>query len=83
MRPRWLIVEYASRPFMSCWKIAANAPKTNVKSPARPTSHIHSSVPASAGHSRASRKTPSFTMAAECRYAETGVGATIACGSQK
>ena len=23
MRPRWLIVEYASRPFRSCWKIAA------------------------------------------------------------
>ena len=29
------------------------------------------------------RKTPSFTMAAEWRYADTGVGAAIACGSQK
>ena len=31
----------------------------------------------------ASRNTPSFTMAAECKYAEIAVGAVIACGSQK
>jgi hypothetical protein len=51
--------------------------------PAVPTIQIHASVPASTGHRRASRNTPSFTIAAECRYADTGVGAAIACGSQK
>ena len=35
------------------------------------------------GHRRASRKTPAFTIVAECRKAETGVGAAIALGSQK
>ena len=52
-------------------------------SPALPTIQIHASVPESTGHRRAIRNTPSFTMAAECRYAETGVGAVIACGNQK
>ena len=51
--------------------------------PARPTIQNHSGVPASTGHSRASRKTPAFTMVAECRKAETGVGAAMALGSQK
>ncbi|MOA65682.1 hypothetical protein D3C78_1921580 [compost metagenome] len=23
IRPRWLMVEYANTPFMSCWKMAA------------------------------------------------------------
>ena len=40
-------------------------------------------MPASTGHRRASRKTPALTIVAECRYADTGVGAAIACGSQK
>ena len=35
------------------------------------------------GVRRCSRKTPAATIAAECRYAETGVGAAIARGSQK
>ena len=32
---------------------------------------------------RAIRNSPAFTIVAECRYADTGVGAAIACGSQK
>ena len=51
--------------------------------PAPHTSQKNKSVPASAGHRRASRNTPAFTIVAECKYADTGVGAAIACGSQK
>ena len=67
MRPRWLIVEYASRPLRSCWKMAMKAPSSSVHTPAPPMIQVHSGVPASAGHRRASRKTPAFTMVAECR----------------
>lgn len=65
--PRWLMVEYASTPFMSCWKMAAYAPSTSVISPAPPMIQNHSSVPDSTGQKRASRNTPAFTMVAECR----------------
>jgi hypothetical protein len=43
----------------------------------------HSEVPASTGQRRARRNTPALTIVAECRYAETGVGAAIAFGNQK
>ena len=33
IRPRWEIVEYASRPFRSCWKIAYQAPTSRVIAP--------------------------------------------------
>ncbi len=39
--------------------------------------------PWNSGARRATRKTPAFTMAAACRYADTGVGAAMAAGSQK
>ncbi len=67
IRPRWLIVEYASTPFMSFWKVAEMAPSSNDAAPADETAQNQSSVPARAGHSRASRKTPAFTIAAECK----------------
>ena len=51
--------------------------------PASPNMANHSGVPESTGHSRASRNTPALTMVAECRNADTGVGAAIALGSQK
>ncbi|MNL37088.1 hypothetical protein D3C87_1592100 [compost metagenome] len=35
------------------------------------------------GVKRASRKIPALTIVAECRYADTGVGAFIAPGNQK
>lgn len=47
------------------------------------TVYRNRSVPASAGCRRASRNTPALTIVAECRYADTGVGAAIACGNQK
>ncbi len=56
---------------------------SSVARPAPPTSQNHGSVPPMTGHSRASRKTPAFTMVAECRYDDTGVGAAMALGSQK
>ena len=40
---------------------------SSVARPVPPTTPEPGSVPASAGYSRASRKTPAFTMVAECR----------------
>ena len=42
-------------------------PSRSVTRPADPTIQNQSSVPASTGHSRASRNTPAFTIVAECR----------------
>ena len=67
MRPRWLIVEYASTAFRSCWNTAEAAPSSRLARPAPPMIQNHASVPASTGHSRSSRNTPAFTMVAECR----------------
>ena len=67
IRPRWLMVEYASNPLRSCWNRAAKAPHSKVSMPARDTSSNHKSVPASAGYSRAIRNTPALTMVAECK----------------
>ena len=61
------MVEYASTPLMSRWNSAATAPSSSDASPAPHTSANHRSVPASTGHSRASRNTPALTMVAECR----------------
>ena len=47
--------------------MARNAPKSSEAAPAPHISRNQSSVPESTTHSRASRKTPSFTMVAECR----------------
>ncbi|MNZ19988.1 hypothetical protein D3C78_370300 [compost metagenome] len=67
IRPRWLMVEYASRPLRSFWNMAAKAPSSRVRAPAPPTIQNHSSLPDSTGHRRASRNTPALTMVAECR----------------
>ena len=47
--------------------MAAYAPSTSVQAPAPATIQNHSCVPDSAGHSRAIRNTPAFTIVAECR----------------
>src|SRR5690606_32073440 len=65
------------------WNVAENAPTRSDAAPAPAIIQNQRFVPASAGQSRASRKTPALTIVAECKYAETGVGAVIACGSQK
>jgi hypothetical protein len=41
------------------------------------------SVPPSTGSGQHTRKSPAFTIVAECRYALTGVGAAMAVGNQK
>ena len=52
---------------MSRWKIATSPPSSSEPRPAPDTSQNQRSVPCSTGHSRASRKTPAFTIVAECR----------------
>ena len=63
--------------------LAVVARAFSVAMPVPVTAKNHSSVPPSAGENRTSRNTPALTMVAECRKAETGVGAAIAPGSQK
>ena len=53
--PRWLIVEYASSPLRSCWKMAMKEPSNSVQTPAPPMIQVHSGVPDSIGHRRISR----------------------------
>jgi hypothetical protein len=83
IRPRWLTVEYASSPLRSCLKIAMKAANSTVTRPAAVTMISKWPVPASTGYMRMSRNTPALTMVAECRYADTGVGAAMASGNQK
>jgi hypothetical protein len=51
----------------SCWKIAVQAPISNVSSPAPPTSASHIGVSAKIGQKRIRMKTPAFTRVAEWR----------------
>ena len=67
IRPRWLTVEYASRPLRSCLKMAMNAANSTVTSPAPLTSASNQPEPARIGYRRISRNTPALTMVAECR----------------
>ena len=61
-----------------------STPPTAIDSRPMTTSvSISAGSSAMSGWIRLSRKTPAATIAAECRYAETGVGAAIARGSQK
>ena len=53
---------------------------------ARPSATIIGDQPGTfvkPGVKRAIKYTPAFTIAAACKYADTGVGAAIAPGSQK
>ena len=56
---------------------------TMVTRPSGMMAKCHVSVAPKVGDRRATRKTPAFTIAAECRNADTGVGAAMAPGSQK
>src|SRR6476620_5915835 len=62
---------------------ASHPPTSIVAAPTTDTVPIQTPVPPRAGLSRASRYTPALTIVAEWRYALTGVGASIAFGSQK
>jgi hypothetical protein len=54
-----------------------------VSAPPPATVQSQTSVLLKIGLSRASKYTPALTMVAEWRYALTGVGASMALGSQK
>ena len=66
-RPRWLTVEYASKPLRSCLNSAMKAANNTVARPAALTMASKCPVPASTGYRRISRNTPALTMVAECR----------------
>ena len=67
IKPRWLMVEYASKPFRSCLKSATKAANAKVMRPVVMTMPMNSSVPPITGVRRASRNRPALTMVAECR----------------
>ena len=75
-------VVWASICLRSVWRSAPSAPQSSVAPPKPTSSVVHAVVPPSQGVVRAKRYTPACTMVAECRNAETGVGASMALGSQ-
>ena len=62
--------------------IANSAPSNIVTAPKEITSGGHAASSLKAGYMRPIKKTPALTIVAECKYADTGVGAAIAPGSQ-
>src|SRR5690606_41264819 len=79
--PSAAMVVYARIFFMSRSRIARAAAVSIVIPPAMTIGRFHRGSSPSTGLIRATRYTPAFTIAAECRYALTGVGAAIALGS--
>jgi hypothetical protein len=64
--------------------VSASTPPTAIeRSPTASNTFKINSLFCKSGYTRPRSKTPAATIAAECRYAETGVGAAIARGSQK
>src|SRR5215208_5606677 len=82
MYPSWLNVEYASTRLMSVWVIAIDAARMAVKMPIAATTTMTSGALAKIGLARATRYTPALTIVAAWMRAETGVGPSIASGSQ-
>ena len=83
MKPSCDTVPYASTSFRSFCRSAIQPAITMVTRPSGMIARCHVVVVPNVGDRRATRKTPAFTIAAECRNADTGVGAAIAPGSQK
>src|SRR5690606_27182087 len=82
IKPSWLTVENARMAFKSVCFTAKSEPQNNVSKPIPVTSQIHTSDTTKIGVNRATRYNPALTIVAECKYALTGVGATIASGNQ-
>lgn len=82
IRPSWLEVENAIIFLMSFWVRAHKAVKRVVNEP----SHKHAvraiGQVARRGENRISRKIPATTIVLECSRDETGVGPSMAAGSQ-
>ena len=81
IKPIWDAVEYARSSLIVVEMTAKNAVMVIVAIPRVMSIKDHSS-PDRIGWNLPRRYTPAFTMAAECKNADTGVGATIALGSQ-
>lgn len=82
IRPSWLEVEKATIFLMSFWVRAQIAVNSVVRAPKQRQVVKASLLFSSKGLRRMSRKMPATTMVLECSRADTGVGPSIAAGSQ-
>ena len=80
--PSWLDVEKAIIFFRSFWVRAQIAVKEVVMAPKQRHSVRAVWLFSRRGKVRISRKMPATTMVLECRRADTGVGPSMAAGSQ-
>ena len=82
MNPIWLMVEYARIFLMSDCVADTTAAKSAVAAPTTAITAIAAGASTSRGLRRTRRNGPAFTIVAACISADTGVGASIANGSQ-
>lgn len=82
IRPSWLDVEKATIFLMSFWVRAQVAVKKVVRAPRQRQIVRAVGLFSIRGLMRTRRKMPATTMVLECSRAETGVGPSIAEGSQ-
>lgn len=82
IRPSWLDVENATIFLISFWVRAQVAVKRVVRAPRQRQIDRAVWLFSIKGLSRISRKIPATTIVLECSRAETGVGPSIAEGSQ-
>lgn len=82
IRPSWLEVEKATIFLMSFWVRAQTAVKRVVRAPKQRQIVRAVWLFSSIGLVRMRRKMPATTMVLECSRAETGVGPSMAEGSQ-
>lgn len=82
MRPSWLDVENATIFLMSFWVRAQVAVNRVVRAPRHRQIVKAAGLSSSKGLIRTRRKIPATTIVLECSRAETGVGPSMAEGSQ-
>jgi len=82
IRPSWLEVEKATIFLMSFWVRAQVAVKSVVRAPRQRQIIRAVGLDSRKGLNRISKKMPATTIVLECSRAETGVGPSIAAGSQ-
>ena len=82
MYPNWETVEYASTRLMSFCTRPIEAAKMAVRAPMMATVFIAFGASTKSALERATMYTPAVTMVAAWISAETGVGPSIASGSQ-
>src|SRR5512139_3523066 len=82
MYPSWHIVEYASTRLISVWTIDTAAAKNADAAPTTARTASVTGARSNRGANLATRNTPAVTIVAAWIRAETGVGASMAFGSQ-